>query len=146
MDRYAHPSPGFRDHPDHTIDIRPFDGVVVVTFGEAIIASSEEALELRETNHPPVFYLPFKDVYFDFLAPSDTKTHCPFKGDASYWSATASGEAMKDVMWAYLSPFDEMIAIKDHGAFYPGKVRIDATPATDPGETAYHLPAENRPS
>ncbi|MGE0284060.1 MAG: DUF427 domain-containing protein [Rhizobiaceae bacterium] len=143
MDQYANASPGFRDHPEHTISVEPFGGVVVVTFGEAIIASSKEALELKETNHAPVFYIPFKDVYFDFLNPSQTKTHCPFKGDASHWNASASGEAMKDVMWAYLSPFDEMIAIKDHAAFYPSKVRIDATPlATGPGETARHLLTE----
>ncbi len=141
MDQYANPAPGFRDHPEHTIEIEPFDGVVIVTFGGAIIASSDDALELRETNHPPVFYIPFKDVYFDFLNPSATTTHCPFKGDASHWNATASGEAMKDVMWAYQAPFDEMIGIKDHAAFYASKVRIDATSrASDPGEVAEHLP------
>lgn len=51
---------------------------------------------------------------------------CPFKGNASYWNASAVGEAADDVMWAYESPFDEMLDIKDHGAFYPNKVRIEA--------------------
>lgn len=129
MDQYANPAPGFRDRPEHSITVEPFDGVVVVTFGEAVIASSKDALELREANYPPVFYIPFEDVYFDFLTPSDTKTHCPFKGDASYWNAAASGETMNDAMWAYQSPYDEMMAIKGHAAFYPKKVRIDATPA-----------------
>lgn len=141
MDSKANPSPGFRDRPEHTIRVNPFDGVVVVTFGEAIIASSDEALELREANYPPVFYIPFKDIYFEFLNPSDTKTYCPFKGDASYWNAAASGEAAKDVMWAYQRPFDEMAIIRDHAAFYPSKVRIEARlRQSDSGESAVHLP------
>jgi len=53
---------------------------------------------------------------------------CPFKGNASYWNASAVGEAADDVMWAYQMPFDEMLGIKDHGAFYPNKVRIEAAP------------------
>lgn len=128
MDTVANPSPGFRDRPEHKIAVEPFDGVVVVTFGDAIIASSEKALVLREASYPPVFYVPFDDVYFEFLQPTDTKTHCPFKGDASYWSVSASGDAVKDVMWAYRQPYDEMTGIRDHAAFYPDKVRIEATP------------------
>lgn len=128
MDTVANPSPGFRDRPEHTITVEPFDGVVVVTFGDAIIASSEKAVILREADYPPVYYVPFDDVYFEFLQPSGTSTHCPFKGDASYWSVSASGDAEKDVMWAYRSPYDEMARIRDHGAFYANKVRIEATP------------------
>ncbi|HEY5820143.1 MAG TPA: DUF427 domain-containing protein [Mesorhizobium sp.] len=129
MEVLPNPSPGFRDHPEHTITVKPFRGVVVVTFAEAIIASSDHALQLQEANYPPVFYIPFNDIYFDFLKPTATTTHCPFKGDASYWSASASGEAASDVMWAYQQPYDEMVDIKDHGAFYPNKVRIDARAA-----------------
>jgi uncharacterized protein (DUF427 family) len=128
MDKAANPSPGFTNHPEHTITVEPFDGIVNVYFAEAILASSDEALVLREQNYPPVFYIPFKDVYFEFLGRTDTTTHCPFKGDATYWSATAAGEFEKDVMWAYEKPYDEMLAIKDHGAFYTNKVRIEANP------------------
>ncbi len=134
MNISVNPSPGFRDHPEHGISALPFDGVVVVTFGDVIVASTERALLLREANHDPVFYIPFEDIYFEFLTASDTHTHCPFKGDASYWNASASGNATRDVMWAYRSPFDEMLRIKDYGAFYPNKVRIEATPRG--GETA----------
>ena len=128
MDTAANPSPGFQRNPGHRITVEPFDGVVTVTFSDAIVASSDEALVLREANYPPVYYIPFRDVYFEFLSPSDSSTHCPYKGDASYWTVTAVGESMKDVMWAYRAPFDEMTAIKDHGAFYPNKVRIEANP------------------
>lgn len=124
----ANPAPGFQRNPGHRITIEPFDGVVTVSFSDAILASSRDALILREGSYPPVFYIPFKDIYFELMKPSATSTHCPFKGDASYWNASAVGEAADDVMWAYQMPFDEMLEIKDHGAFYPNKVRIEAAP------------------
>jgi uncharacterized protein (DUF427 family) len=121
----VNPSPGFRDHPEHTITVEPFGGVVNVKFGDVMIASSDHARLLREKGHDPVLYLPFEDIYFVHLEKTGTTTHCPFKGDASYWSVTGQDEAAKDVMWAYQHPYDEMLEIKDHGAFYRDRVMID---------------------
>lgn len=128
MNVATNPSPGFQRTPSYNIVVEPFDGIVTVTFSDAIVASTRKALVLREADYPPVFYVPFDDVYFEFLRRSDTATHCPYKGNASYWSASASGEAVNDVMWAYERPYDEVAAIRDHGAFYPDKVRIEAKP------------------
>jgi uncharacterized protein (DUF427 family) len=130
MNIAANPSPGFQRNPSHRITVEPFDGAVTVVFSDAILASTDKALVLREADYPPVFYIPFEDIYFEFLKRSDTATHCPYKGNASYWSASAAGEAVNDVMWAYERPFDEMLQIKDHGAFYPNKVRIEANPSS----------------
>ena len=130
MNIAANPAPGFQRNPSHRITVEPYSGVVTVTFSDAILASTDEALVLREADYPPVFYIPFKDIYFELLKPGDTSTHCPFKGNASYWNASAAGEAVNDVMWAYEHPFDEMMRIKDHGAFYPNKVRIEANPSS----------------
>lgn len=132
MNDGAGPSPGFRDHPEHKISVEPFTGVVVVTFGDVVIASSARALVLKEADYAPVFYLPFEDIYFEFLSPTETKTTCPFKGEASYWQVSASNGAMADVMWAYQHPYDEMRQIKDHSAFYSNKVRIESTPSDGP--------------
>lgn len=123
----AGPSPGFKRAPNHTISVTPYPGTVTVSLGDAIIASSKAALALREANYPVVYYLPFKDIYFEHLQKTATRTHCPFKGDASYWRASAKGEAADDAMWAYEAPFDEMAAIRDHGAFYTGKLRVEAS-------------------
>ena len=128
MNIAANPSPGFQRNPSRRITVEPFDGAVTVVFSDAIVASTDKALVLREADYPPVFYIPFKDVYFEFLKRSDTSTHCPYKGNASYWNVSAAGEAVNDVMWAYERPYDEMLQIKDHGAFYPDKVRIEANP------------------
>lgn len=117
----ANPSPGFRRNPDHRITVRPHKGTVTVRIGDDVIASSNRALELKEGSYSPVVYIPFVDIHIDRLTASDSSTHCPYKGDASYWSA---GD-VKDVMWAYQQPYDEMSGIRDHGAFYPNKARIE---------------------
>ena len=123
----VNPSPGFRDRPEHTITVEPFGGVVNVTFRDVTIASTGRAKLLREANYKPVLYIPFEDIHFVHLEKTGTTTLCPFKGDASYWSVKGRDEAAKDAMWAYQHPYDEMLEIKDHGAFYPDRVVIDAT-------------------
>ena len=129
METALNPAPGFQRNPSHQITVEPFDGTVVVTFSDAILASTNHAKVLREVGYSPVCYIPFKDIYFEFLTPTSTHSHCPYKGDATYWRVSAGGEALDDVMWAYEAPFDEMLAIRGHAAFYPDKVRIEANPA-----------------
>ena len=80
MDSAANPSPGFQKNPSRRITVEPFDGVVTVTFSDAIIASSDEALVLREADYPPVFYIPFKDVYFEFLKRTRHHNALPVQG------------------------------------------------------------------
>lgn len=128
MDEKANPAPGFKRDPAHVITIRPFDGTVTVSFGGKVIATTGRAQLLQEASYLPVLHVPFADIRFEELVPSDNSTHCPFKGDASYWSVDIGGETRKDVMWAYQTPYDEMILIKDHGAFYPDRVEIETTP------------------
>jgi uncharacterized protein (DUF427 family) len=129
MDTPTKRSPGFQRNPGYRITVEPFDGVVTVTFSDAIIASTDKALALKEGDYPPILYIPFKDIYFELLRRTDTSTHCPYKGDASYWGVSAVGEFEKDIMWAYESPYDEMQRIRNYGAFYPDKVRIEAHPS-----------------
>lgn len=131
MDSFA-ASVASTDKPKSHITVEPFDGVVTVTYSDAIIASSQRALILREGSYEPVFYVPFEDIYFTFLHKTETSTHCPHKGNATYWRATAVGESMDDVMWAYEQPFEGVAAIAGHGAFDSKKVRIEAVEnATD---------------
>ncbi len=111
--------------------IEDFAGVVTVSFSDAIIASSDRAKILRERGHEPVFYIPFEDIYFEFLERTDSSSHCPLKGTASYWRATAVGESADNAMWAYETPIPQAAAIAGHGAFYPRLTRIEAVPAQD---------------
>lgn len=123
MKTSANPSPGFARNPDKSISIAPYDGTVTVRAGDKVIASSQRAKLLAEPPYPPVLYVPFGDIDFEGLERTATSTHCPYKGDATYWSVKGGA---KDAMWAYENPFDEMTEIKNHGAFYPDRVTVEA--------------------
>jgi uncharacterized protein (DUF427 family) len=109
----------------HAIEIAPFGGRVRVRVGGEIVADTAHALLLEEGTLPPVFYIPRGDVHLERLVPSATTSHCPFKGDASYFSAT-HGPA--DVAWSYETPFASASAIAGHLAFYPDKAEIETVP------------------
>lgn len=85
--------------PDHPITIEPNANRVVVTVAGKVIASSTDALTLREASYPEVQYIPRKDVDMDALARTDHATYCPFKGDASYFSIVAGGERSVNAIW-----------------------------------------------
>jgi uncharacterized protein (DUF427 family) len=109
----------------HAIHIAPFGGRVRVRIAGEAIADTSYALMLEEGSLPPVFYIPRGDVHLDRLMPSATSSHCPFKGDASYFSA-AGGPA--DVAWSYETPLPGSEAIAGHLAFYPDKAEIETVP------------------
>ena len=115
----ANSAPGFKKHPEHRIAIRPADGRVRVTFQGEVIADTQNALRLEEGSYPAVYYLPRIDVKMERLVRSTHHTHCPFKGEASYFSLSGGPE---NAVWSYEKPYDEMAQIKDLVAFYPDKV------------------------
>ncbi len=92
---------------------------VRVTWRGEVIADSRDALAMKEGDLPLVYYFPRKDVKMERLTRTEQSTHCPFKGDASYYSI---GNEAKDAVWSYEQPFAEMAAIKGHLAFYPDRV------------------------
>lgn len=128
MDQIANPAPGYQRNPDKIITIEPYVGTVTVRVGDTVVASSAKAKVLSEPPYPAAFYIPFADIDFGKLASTEHSTHCPYKGDASYWSVLPAGETGQNAMWAYERPFDEMTEIRDHGAFYASKVTIEAKP------------------
>lgn len=113
------------DDGEGELRIEPFEGTVTVTFSDAIIASTDRALVLHEPGHEPVPYVPFEDIYFEFLEKTATETRCPHKGTAGYWRVTAVGEAAEDFMWSYETPFERARAIAGHGAFDKRRARIE---------------------
>ena len=125
----ANPAPGFRKHPDHTITVSPFDGVITVEFEGTPLARSKNAVELHEAHYPPVFYIPLGDVDAALLRRSEHVTHCPFKGEASYWDIVIGDHEIDNAIWGYETPYDEMLELAGLVAFYPNKVTITTTPA-----------------
>ena len=120
------PSAAARNNPGHTIVISPTGDTRIVMQGDDQLARSDRALLLSEAGYPPVVYFPPGDVQTDVLVPSETRTHCPFKGDASYWAAKIDGELI-DVAWYYPQTFDEVGAIAGFIAFYRDRVDLRAS-------------------
>ncbi|GAA1528008.1 DUF427 domain-containing protein [Nocardioides humi] len=112
--------------PDHPITVTPHPGRVVVRAGGRALVDTERALELREASYPPVLYLPREDADLTALQPSDTRTYCPYKGDASYFSIPTADGLLVDAVWSYEQPYDAVPAIAGHLAFYPDRVEISA--------------------
>jgi len=112
----------------HAIEIAPFGGRVRIRFGGEIAADSAHALMLEEGSLPPVFYLPRGDARMERFIPSDHRSHCPFKGDATYFDLEAGGCVQKNAVWTYESPLPAAAAIAGHLAFYPDKVEIETVP------------------
>lgn len=105
--------------PDHPITIETNPKRVIVRLGGRVIADSREALVLREASYAPVYYLPRRDADMSLLERSDHTTHCPYKGDASYFSVPLGGERSRDAVWSYEQPHAAVREIKEHLAFYP---------------------------
>lgn len=104
---------------DH-IRIRKAPGVWSVRSGGAVLGESGNALELSEGDYDPVIYFPREDIAMAFLDSSDKTTHCPHKGDASYFSIVNRSATLKDAVWSYENPLEAVAEIKGHLAFYTG--------------------------
>lgn len=105
--------------PDHPISVAPNPNRVVVTFDGRPIASSSRALTMRESTYPPVHYIPRADVDMSMLERTTHSTHCPYKGDAAYYSLRSAESHAENALWTYEAPYAAVAAIKDHLAFYP---------------------------
>src|SRR5690606_29542536 len=95
--------------------------VTVRHLGE-VIADTTRAIFLYETGLPPRYYIPRADVRLERLRPSELKTVCPYKGEASYYAAPLASGEVKEIAWYCQEPRPEVALIKDTLAFYPGRV------------------------
>jgi uncharacterized protein (DUF427 family) len=111
--------------PDHPITIAPNPNRVRVSADGVVLAETARALTLKEGSYPAVQYVPRADANMALLTPTDRVTHCPYKGDASYFSINANGKAIANAIWSYEKPFPAMAEIEGYLAFYPDKVRIE---------------------
>jgi uncharacterized protein (DUF427 family) len=119
--------PGYKKHPGHRIETKSADARVKVTLKGDVIADSRDAIQLNEADYPIVYYIPRKDVKMERLRRTSHHTYCPFKGHASYYSFVNGPE---NAVWSYEEPYDELLVIKEHLAFYPERVDSITTEAT----------------
>ena len=117
--------------PDHPITIAATPGRVRVLFGGRVIANSARPKILREAKLPEVIYIPRDDVDWTALERTDHRSHCPYKGRASYFSIHVDGRVSQNAAWSYETPYPAMAEIAEYIAFYPD--RVDAIEAETPG-------------
>jgi len=116
---YTHP----RD-PYSRVDILASSRRIQVEIDGVTVADSSQPRILFETGLPPRYYVPLTDVRMDLLRPSDTQTHCPYKGTAGYWSVDTGQAVHTDVVWIYRTPLPESQKIAGLACFYNEKVDI----------------------
>ncbi|SMQ52210.1 unnamed protein product [Zymoseptoria tritici ST99CH_3D7] len=117
---YVHPKDPFK-RVDVLLSTRP----IKVRIGGQVVASTTTSMHLYETGLPARYYMPLSAIDGTVLRKSDTRTKCPYKGEAEYYSVEVGGETWKDVVWFYRSPILECAKIEGLCCFYNEKVEIE---------------------
>jgi uncharacterized protein (DUF427 family) len=107
---------------DPGITIAPNPNRVIVRLGGAIIADTTRALVMRAPGTPDVQYIPRDDVDMRRLIRTELVTHCPYKGDAAYWSIRGERGVAENAVWSYEAPYERMAPITGYLAFYTDRV------------------------
>jgi uncharacterized protein (DUF427 family) len=116
---FTHP----RD-PYTRVDILPSSRHVRIEVDGVTIAETSKPTLLFETNLPVRYYLPKTHIRMDLLTPTESTSHCPYKGDAEYWSLALGDSVKADIAWSYRTPLPESQKIAGLISFYPEKVEL----------------------
>ena len=110
--------------PDHPITVTANPSRIQVSYNGHVIVDTRRALTLKEASYKPVIYVPREDAEMAFFSRTDHSTHCPYKGDASYFTLDMDGRIAENAVWTYETPYPAMETIRDYLAFYPNQVEI----------------------
>jgi uncharacterized protein (DUF427 family) len=116
---YTHP----RD-PYTRVDILASSRHVEVKIDGVTVADSHQPRILYETGLPPRYYVPLSDLRLDLMTRSETESHCPYKGMATYWHLDVNGKSYPDLVWMYRAPLPESQKIAGLAALYNEKVDL----------------------
>lgn len=105
------------DGPRHRILVEPHPKRFRLEVAGEVVVDTTDALFLHESNMLPRYYVPAADVRTDVLRRTDTTTHCPFKGEATYWAVRIGDHEESDLAWSYEEPLAEVGAIAGHLSF-----------------------------
>lgn len=111
--------------PYHRVDVREARRNVRVVCQGTVVASTDRPMILSETGLPNRYYIDPEHVRMDVLEPSDTRTVCPYKGTASYWSLDLDGQRIEDVGWSYPNPLEETSRVPGHLSFSHPELEIE---------------------
>jgi uncharacterized protein (DUF427 family) len=121
--------------PYTRIDIRRTTRKIRLEIDGIVVAETSRPLALTETGLPVRYYIPREDMKWDVLVPSETRTTCPYKGVASYWSVKDGDKNYPDLIWAYPDPFEDAERVRDAFGYYHEKMTV-----TLDGEVRERLP------
>lgn len=105
--------------PKHVLYFEDYPRRMRARLGDATVFDTTAGKLLYESSLPPVLYVPEGDVRRDLLEPTDHSTHCPFKGDASYWTVRAGERVSENALWTYPNPIDSASWLRGYVAAYP---------------------------
>jgi uncharacterized protein (DUF427 family) len=107
------PESSWPKNPHYVMDLDPVPfRVRAVVNGETVVDSTRCQV-MFELGHAPVYYVPREDVRMDLMTRNNHASHCPYKGDASYWTLGAGGKTVENAIWSYEDPYDEMAALEN---------------------------------
>lgn len=109
--------------PFHRVDVRRSSRPVRIELDGSVLAESSRPSVVFETNLPVRFYLPREDVRAD-LRPSEKRTRCAYKGEASYWSPDVGGRVCDNLAWSYEEPLEDAAALTGLVAFFDELVDV----------------------
>ena len=138
---FVHP----RD-PYKRVDVLQSSRHVKVVIAGETVADSQKPRLLFETNHPVRYYLPQEDVRMNLMVPSATRSRCPYKGAASYWSVKVDGDPYQDMVWGHTEPIPECPKIRGLLRFFHERgagIYVDGE-AMPPPQTNWARPLRGR--
>ena len=103
----------------HYSVIDPYKRRLILKYKNEIIADTREALILKEVGksvYNPVFYLPKDAVKIKLVPEPGRQSHCPIKGDASYWNIEG-GFTDNYFAWSYEEALPRSKKIQGYLAF-----------------------------
>lgn len=104
--------------------VRPLRCGVEVILGGAVIARTEDVVQVLETSHPPTVYLLRSDFTDGALVPVGGTSWCEFKGSARYVDVLGGGRRAAQAGWYYPNPSPGYELLSDRIAIYPGRMDV----------------------
>jgi uncharacterized protein (DUF427 family) len=116
-----HPAGEFNgtiEGPRHLIYFEEYPRRIRAVLGGETVIDTVRGRLLYESSLPPVLYVPLDDVRGDLIEPTAHTTHCPFKGDAAYWTIRAGGRTAENALWGYPRPIESAPWLRGYVAAY----------------------------
>ncbi len=118
----ADPAPAVARPDEYALRYEPCTRRVRIEAAGSWIADTTRAIVLHETRQPAAHYIPKEDIRMELLRRTDLHTHCPFRGDATYWTLEVGAERIENAAWSYEEPYRGAEAIRGHLSFYRGRI------------------------